>query len=101
MSLYSEKKMKRPYKDERDQDIQIKSESHSLTFVVAATQVLTIICLLKGNLAWIGSLALLFIGAAAQLFYKYHKYEEKPYMQIGAILGLIGMALMIWFAITG
>lgn len=101
MSLYSEKKMKRPYKDERDQDIQIKSESHSLTFVVAATQVLTIICLFKGNAAWIGSLALLFIGAAAQLFYKYHKYDEKPYMQIGIVVGLIGIALMIWFAIMG
>ena len=33
----------RPYKDERDQEIQTKSESHALEFVVAATQILTIL----------------------------------------------------------
>ena len=88
-------------KDERDQDIQVKSESHALTFVVAATQILTIICLFKGNSAWKGSLSLLFIGAAAQLFYKFHKYEEKPYFYIGVGVGIIGMALMLWFGITG
>lgn len=94
-------KVKRPYKDERDQEIQVKSESHALTFVVAATQILTIICLFKGNSAWKGSLSLLFIGAAAQFFYKYHKYEEKPYLYIGIIVGIIGIALMLWFGITG
>ena len=100
MAIYNEKKMNRSYKDERDQEIQIKAESHALAFVVAATQILTIICLLKGNYAWIGSLSLLFIGAAAQLFYKYHKYEEKPYIQIGVVLGLIGMGLLILFAVS-
>ena len=58
-------KIRRPYKDERDQEIQIKSENHALEFVVVTTQILTIICLFKGNPAWKGSLSLQFIGAAA------------------------------------
>lgn len=70
-------------------------------FMIAATQVLTIMCLIKGNPAWKGSLALLFIGGAARLFYKYDKYEEKPYIQVGIVLGLLGVALFIWFGITG
>ena len=56
---------------------------------------------IKGNPAWKGSLALLFLGGAASLFYKYGQYEEKPYIQVGIGLGLIGAALMVWFAITG
>ena len=48
-------KIRRPYKDERDQEIQIKSENHVLEFVVVTTQILTIICLFKGNPAWKGS----------------------------------------------
>ena len=63
----------RPIKDERDEQIDTGSKSMALEFVIAATQVLTIICLVKGNPAWKGSLALLFIGGAASLFYKYDK----------------------------
>ncbi len=91
----------RPIKDERDEQIDTGSKSMALEFVIAATQVLTIICLVKGNPAWKGSLALLFIGGAASLFYKYDKYEEKPYMQVGILLGVIGAALLFWFGITG
>ena len=91
----------RTFKDERDIEIQIKSESHALSLVIAATQILTVICLLKGNPAWKGSLSLLFIGAATQLLYKYHKYEDKPYCIVGIILGLIGIAFLLWFVVTG
>lgn len=91
----------RPVKDERDEQIDCHSKSTALEFVIAATQILTIMCLLKGNSAWKGSLALLFIGAAACLFYKYDQYKEKPYIQVGIGLGLIGIALFIWFGITG
>ena len=91
----------RPVKDERDEQIDIRSKGTALEFVIAATQVLTIMCLVKGNPAWKGSFALLFIGGAASLFYKYDKYEEKPYMQVGIVLGLIGAALLFWFGITG
>ncbi|MFR8537607.1 MAG: DUF6442 family protein [Lacrimispora saccharolytica] len=91
----------RPVKDERDEQIDTHSKSEALDFMIAATQVLTIMCLIKGNPAWKGSLALLFIGGAARLFYKYDKYEEKPYIQVGIVLGLIGVALFILFGITG
>ena len=89
------------HKDERDREIQTKSESYAHSFMVAAPQNLTIICLFKGNPAWKGSLALLFVGAATALFYKYRKYEEKPYLYVGVGLGMIGAALMIWFCISG
>lgn len=95
------KKIQRPYRDERDRQIETRSRSHALDFVIAATQILTIMCLIKGNSAWKGSLSLLFIGGAAALFYKYDKYAEKPYIQVGAALGLIGFALLVWFGITG
>lgn len=91
----------RPFKDERDEQIDTSSKSAALDFVITATQVLTVMCLIKGNPAWKGSLALLFIGGAARLFYKYDKYEEKPYIQVGIGLGFIGVALFIWFGITG
>lgn len=93
--------IQRPLKDERDEQIEVRSKYHALDFLVAATQILTVMCIIKGNPAWKGSLALLFIGAAAILFYKYEKYEEKPYRQVGIATGLIGTALFIWFGITG
>lgn len=92
---------KRLVKDERDEQIETRSKSHALEFVIAATQILTVMCLIKGNSAWKGSLALLFIGGAASLFYKYDKYNEKPYIQIGFVVGLIGIALIVWFGISG
>ena len=91
----------RPFKDERDRQIEVRSRSTALDFMTAATQVLTVMCLIKGNPAWKGSLSLLFFGGAAQLFYKFEKYGERPYIITGAALGLIGLALLVWFGITG
>ena len=42
----------RPFKDERDKQIDVWAKSYSLEHVIAATQILTIICLIKGNSAW-------------------------------------------------
>lgn len=92
---------KYPVKDERDQQIDTAARSHALDFLVAATQVLTVLCVVKGNPAWKGSLSLLFLGVAAMLFYKYSQYKARPYRQVGVVLGLIGLALLIWFGIAG
>lgn len=91
----------RPYKDERDREIAVHSKGYALEFTVAAAQILTIFCLVKGNPAWKGSLALLFFGCGAELFYKYRQYEAKPYLFIGAGLGLIGAVLLLWFGFSG
>lgn len=56
----------RSVKDERDIQIDTRSRSAALEFVIAATQILTLMCLVKGNPAWKGSLALLFIGWRSQ-----------------------------------
>lgn len=90
-----------PRKDERDEQIHLHSKSTALDFMIAATQILTILCLIKGNQAWKGSLAMLFFGCAASLFYKYDQYKEKPYVQVGIVSALIGIALLVWFAVTG
>ena len=50
----------RPFKDERDEQIDTHSKSAALDFVIAATQILTIMCLIKGNPAWKGTLSVLF-----------------------------------------
>ena len=72
-----------PLKDERDQQIDVQAKSHALEYVIAATQILTVLCLLKGNPAWRGSLSLLFFGIAFTLFHKYRQYAERPYRQAG------------------
>lgn len=38
-------------KDERDEQIDVWAKSYSLEYVIAATQILTIVCLIKGNSA--------------------------------------------------
>ena len=91
----------RPLEDERDEQIDVRSKYHALDFLVAVTQILTVMCIIKGNPAWKGSLSALFFGGAATLFYKYDQYEEKPYLSVGIGLGLIGAALLVWFGITG
>ncbi len=53
------KEIQRPFKDERDEQIDTRSKSMALDFMIAATQVLTVICLIKGNPAWKGSFSLL------------------------------------------
>lgn len=98
MKQYSQPRL---VKDERDAQIDTRSRSAALDFVIAATQVLTLICLVKGNPAWKGSLALLFIGAATALFYKYDQYKERLYIQVGVVLGIVGVALLVWFGFMG
>ena len=42
----------RPIKDERDEQIDAHATVYSLEYVIAATQVLTVMGLIKGNSAW-------------------------------------------------
>lgn len=92
---------KRPVKDERDKQIETASKSYALEWVTAVTQILTIICMIKGNPAWKGTLSILFFAVAFALFYKFRQYQAKPFKQVGIVFGLIGMILLIWFGITG
>lgn len=89
---------KRPLKDERDEMIDRDAKNWSLELVICATQILTVICAIKGNSAWKGSLSLLFFGAGTGLIYKYRMYREKPYLYVGLACLIIGAALLIWFA---
>lgn len=79
----------RPYKDERDEQIETHSRSAALDFVVAATQILTIMCLIKGNSAWKGSLALLFIGGAVSLFINMISMRKSHISRLVYVWGLL------------
>ena len=79
----------RPYKDERDEQIETHSRSAALDFVVAATQILTIMCLIKGNSAWKGSLALLFIGGAVSLFINMISMRKSHIPRLVYVWGLV------------
>lgn len=83
------------------EEMEARSRSCALEFTVAATQLVTLLCLLKGNPAWRGSLSLLFFGAAAQLLYKYQSRGQRPYLAVGVGLGLVGLCLILWFLLTG
>ena len=43
----------------------------------------------------------MFIGAATALFYKYDQYKERLYIQVGVVLGIVGVALLVWFGFMG
>ena len=91
----------RPIRDERDEQIEVQCRARSLEYVLSATTILTVICLLKGNPAWKGTISLAFFEAAFEILYKYKQYEENLYRIIGVLLLLVGIAFLVWFAITG
>lgn len=95
------KNIQRASRDERDEQIDVSAKNYAMHFMVTAAEILTVICIVKGNPAWKGSLSILFFGMGAGLVYKYFKYKEKPFFAVGIIFGLIGAALLIWFGITG
>ena len=94
-------KKERMVKDERDEQIDTSSKSVALDIVITATEILTIICIIKGNPTWKGSLRILCIDLSIGLMYKYAAYKEKPYLWVGIVFSLIGAALFVWFGITG
>lgn len=96
-----EMKQYRVVKDERDEQINTDSKSTSWAFMTSAIQILTIMCLVKGNSAWKGCLGALCFSAGVALLYKYLAYREKPYIWVGGLFGLMGIGLLVWFGITG
>ena len=91
---------KRPIMDERDMQIEVHSKAHSLEYVTTVAMILTVLCLLKDNPAWKGSLSLAFFAAAFELFYKYRQYEETPCRIAGVFFLIGGLVLLDWFAIA-
>ena len=91
----------RPVKDERDKMIDRDAKNWSLELMICATQVMTLICAVKGNAAWKGCLSLLFFGEAAGLLHKYGAYRERPYLGAGLASLAAGLALIIWFCVSG
>lgn len=89
----------RPFKDERDRQIDISADQHALEFVKAGIQVYTIACLLKKNPAWKAGLSLLFIGGGAELLYKHEKYNDKPHLCIDAGMEIIGSLMLLRFCL--
>ena len=61
----------RTIKDERDEKIGKDAKVYAFEWIIAITQVLTIM------------------------------YEAKPFKQVGIVFLIIGIALLIWFGITG
>lgn len=94
----------RPRKDEREIAIEKEARSYALEGMIVATQILTLICVLKHNPAWKAGLALLFIGGAAEFWSLYKQYDEEDYSaaykKVGIFLMLVGAVLYGWFAIT-
>lgn len=88
-------------KDERDKQIEKAAKVYALEWMIALTQVLTIMCIIKKNPAWKGTLSILFFGVAFILFYEFKQYEAKPFKQVGIVFLIIGIALLIWFGVTG
>ncbi len=68
MGLHMKERNKSPSEDARDEQIKTKARSHALEWVTAVTQILTAICIAKGNPAWKGTLSILFFGIAFTLF---------------------------------
>ncbi len=64
----------------------MQAKAYFLELMAAATQILTIMCLIKRTPTWKGSLSLLFFGVAYALFYKHKPCSEKPYQQAGAVV---------------
>ena len=87
--------------EERDKQIEKAAKVYALEWMIALTQVLTIMCIIKKNPAWKGTLSILFFGGAFILFYEFKQYEAKPFKQVGIVFLIIGIALLIWFGVTG
>ena len=56
----------RTIKDERDEKIGKDAKVYAFEWIIAITQVLTIMCIIKGNPAWKGTISILFFCPNSQ-----------------------------------
>ena len=92
---------RRPVYDERDREIDILSKGKALDLLAGCAELFTILCILKGNPAWMGGLALLLLGMAAGCWYRGEQYEERPVRYVALLLGAAAVGLLLWFAFGG
>ena len=72
-----------------------------LECAAAASQVLTLVCWIRGSGAWRGSLALLFLGLAAAHGWRFARDGCFPRFLLALFLAMTGAALLVWFALEG
>lgn len=88
----------RPRKDEREMAIEKEARSYALEGMIVATQILTLICVLKHNPAWKAGLAVIFFAVAGKLWAMGEAYEERAYQKASLVAGGIGGWFMWRFA---
>ena len=85
------------FKDERDREIETQARSRAVDVMVAAAELLMLVCLFKGNIAWRGFLGVTLLGVGAALAFQHKKYEVKYFLYVGLAFALTGIGLMAWF----
>ena len=72
-----------------------------LECAAVASQALTLICWCRGDGAWKGSLALLFLGLAAAHGWRFAREGSFPRFLLALALAMAGAALLVGFALSG
>ena len=72
----------------------------SLEWGAAASQLLTLLCWLKGNGAWQGGLSLLFLGLAGACWCRFAGDQAVSRFLLGVLWCLLGAALLLKFSVS-
>ena len=72
-----------------------------LECAAVASQAFTLICWCRGDGAWKGSLALLFLGLAAAHGWRFAREGTFPRFLLALALAMAGAALLVGFALSG
>lgn len=68
----------RTIKDERDEKIGKDAKVYAFEWIIAITQVLTIMCIIKGNPAWKGTISILFLALHFYCFMNLSSMRQNP-----------------------
>lgn len=85
-------------RDERDREVEADAGYQAGRVVLRVSQVLTAVCLLRGEPAWTALLSVTFVSAAVHCFCWFRNDRERAYLLLGlaasaAALGLLGVFL--------